>query len=125
MLAADRQPWQMTADYPALAKCLNRFSGNTMPLFLLLLGVIFLVAAIRGNQNDLLDLLKDDFSGDNNFLLWVLSLVILVGVGQFKAVRPISDAFLGLIILVIIIANYKRGGDIFSSFIVQLKSGTS
>ena len=96
-----------------------------MPLFLLLLGIIFLVAAIRGNQNDLLDLLKEDFSGQNNFLLWVMALVILVGLGQFKAIRPVSDAFLGLVILVIIIANYNKTGDLFTKFISQVKSGTS
>lgn len=96
-----------------------------MPIFLLAIAVIFLVASIRGNQNDLIDLLKSDFSGQNNFLLWVLAIVVIVGLGTFKTIRPISDAFLGLVILVIIIANYKGSGDIFSSFITQVKRGTS
>jgi hypothetical protein len=96
-----------------------------MPVFLLIIAVIFLVAAIKGNQNELLTLLKSDFSGQNNFILWVLAIVVIVGLGNFKAIRPISDAFLGLVILVIIVANYKRGGDIFSSFINQVKVGTS
>ena len=96
-----------------------------MPFFLLILGVIFLVTAVRGNQNDLIDLIKSDFSGQNNFFLWVLAIIIIVAVGQFKVIRPISDAFLGMIILVIILANYKNGKDIFSSFISQVKSGMS
>jgi len=90
-----------------------------------MIAVIFLVASIRGNQNDLIDLLKQDFSGQNNFLLWVLAIVVIVGLGTFKPIRPISDAFLGLVILVIIIANYKGSGDIFSSFIAQVRRGTS
>lgn len=96
-----------------------------MPIFLLIIGVIFLVAAVRGNQKDLLDLIRDDFSGQNNFFLWVLAIVIIVALGNFKAIKPISDAFLGLVILVIIVANYKNGKDIFSSFMTQIKNGTS
>lgn len=96
-----------------------------MPIFLLIVGVIFLVAAIRGNQNDLMDLLKSDFGGSNNFLLWVMAIVVIVGLGNFRAIRPVSDAFLGLVILVIVVANYKNGKDIFSSFLSQVKNGTS
>lgn len=90
-----------------------------------MIAVIFLVAAIRGNQNDLIELLKQDFSGQNNFILWVLAIIVIVGLGTFKPIRPVSDAFLGLVILVIIIANYKGSGDIFTSFINQVRSGTS
>lgn len=94
-----------------------------MPFFLLIIGIIFLVAVIRGNQNDLLNLVKSDFGGSNNFLLWVMAIVIIVALGSFKTIRPVSDAFLGLIILVIIVANYKRG-DLFSNFLSQVKRGT-
>jgi hypothetical protein len=96
-----------------------------MPFFLLGIGMIFLVAAIRGNQADLINLLKDDFSGANNFFIWVLAIVVIVALGNIKAIRPISDAFLGLVILVIIVANYRNQGDIFNSFIAQIKAGTT
>lgn len=96
-----------------------------MPLFLLIIGVLFLVAAIRGNQNELIELLKDDFSGKDNFILWVMAIIIIVALGNIKTIKPVSDAFLGLVILVIIVANYRRGGDLFSSFINQVRAGTS
>jgi len=95
-----------------------------MPFFLLIIGAIFLIAAIRGNQGDLFDLLKDDFSGKDNFILWVMAIVIIVAVGNIKAIRPVSDAFLGLVILVIVVANYKKGGNLFNSFLQQVKDGT-
>lgn len=95
-----------------------------MPFFLLIVGAIFLVAAVRGNQEDLLSLVKDDFSGSNNFIYWVMSIVFIAMVGYVKALRPVSDAFLALVILVIIVANYKRG-DLISSFFTQVKNGTS
>lgn len=96
-----------------------------MPIFLLVIGAVFLISAIRGNQCDLIDLLKSDFSGKNNFLLWVMAIVIIVALGTFKAIKPVSDAFLGLVILVIIVAKYKDGKDIFGSFLTQVKNGTS
>lgn len=96
-----------------------------MPYFLLIAGIIFLVTGIRGNQNDLITLLKSDFSGANNFIYWVMAIVVIVMIGYIKVIRPVSDAFLGLVILVIIVANYKRGGDIFSSFINQVRAGTT
>lgn len=96
-----------------------------MPIFLLVVAVIFLVSAVKGSQCELIDLLKSDFSGQNNFILWVLAIVVIVGLGSIKAVKPLSDAFLGLVILVMIVANYKNGHDIVSSFVQQVKNGTS
>jgi len=96
-----------------------------MPVFLILIGSIFLVAAVKGNEGDLISLIKDDFSGSHNFILWVMAIVVIVALGNFKVIKPVSDAFLGLVILVIIVANYGKGQDIFNSFISQVKSGTS
>lgn len=96
-----------------------------MPFFLLIAGIIFLVAAIRGNQGELFSLLKEDFGGDNNFFVWVLAIVVIALLGNIKTIKPVSDAFLGLVILVIIVANYGRNKDLFSSFVDQVKQGTS
>jgi hypothetical protein len=77
-----------------------------MPFVLFLLGVLFLVVAVRGTQAQFFDLIKSEFTGANNFLIWVLAIVILgLMIGYLKAVRPIAHAMIGLIILVMIIAN--------------------
>lgn len=96
-----------------------------MPFFLLFFGVIFMVTAVRGTQGDLFKLLKEDFAGTNNFFVWVLAIVIIVLAGNIRQIKPISDAFLGLVILVIIVANYGRGKDLIGSFVDQVKQGTS
>lgn len=96
-----------------------------MPFFLLFVGIIFMVTAIRGTQGELFTLLKDDFAGTNNFFVWVMAIVIIVLAGNIKAFKPVSDAFLGLVILVIIVANYGRGKDLIGSFLDQVKAGTS
>lgn len=95
-----------------------------MPFALLFFGIIFLVAAYKGNHKELFDLLKDDFSGQDNFFLWVMAIIFLIALGNVKQLKPITDAFLVLVVLAIVLSNSKRG-DIFSSFIKQVKSGTS
>lgn len=94
-----------------------------MPFALLIFGVIFIVAAVRGTDQNLFGLLKDDFTGDKNFFIWVVAIVFIVAVGNVRALRPVSNAFLGLVILVIILQNGKRG--LFQNFIDQVKQGTS
>lgn len=98
-----------------------------MPLALILLGVLFLTAAVRGNKcngqqcSDLLfTTLKSDFTGPNNFIYWGIALFIIGGAGYYKPLKPLSNAFLGLIILVLFISN--RG--FFQKFMDQIQSTT-
>ena len=89
-----------------------------MPLALFLFGVLFLVAAVRGKQADLYAVLKDDFTGPNNFFYWAGSLWVIAAVGYIKELRTLSNAFLGLVILVLMLSH--RG--FFQQFMSQLGS---
>jgi len=93
-----------------------------MPFALIFIGLIFMIAAVKGNHKDLFELLKKDFTGQDNFFVWVLAIIILVAIGNVEKLRPISNAFLGLIVLVIIIGNGKKG--LFENFMSQLRAGT-
>ena len=91
----------------------------------LFIGMMLLIAAWKKKHKELFALLKDDFTGDGNFFYWVLAIIILAALGTYRPIRPVTDAFLGLVILVIIIAPYRKGRDIFSEFRSQIKEGTS
>lgn len=91
----------------------------------LFIGMLFIISAWKDKQSDLFALLQEDFTGQDNFFFWVLAIIILVSIGTFKPIRPITDAFLGLIVLVIVIAPYKNGRDLFAEFTAQIKEGTS
>lgn len=93
-----------------------------MPFALLIFGLVFVVSAIRGTQADLFTLLREDFTGDKNFFVWVLAIILIVAVGNVRVLRPVSNAFLGLVVLVIILRAGKAG--LFESFLSQVKSGT-
>jgi len=88
----------------------------------MIVGLILMVAGIKGTHKDLFAVLKDDFTGSGNFFVWVLACIIVVSVGYIEKVRPVSDAFLTLIILVIILYNGQHG--LFQNFVDQIRDGT-
>ncbi len=91
----------------------------------ILIGGLFAIASLRGTHDDLWKLLKDDFTGEGNFIYWVMAIVFLVALGSFRTIRPVTDAFLGLVILIIVIVPYRDGKDLFGEFLSQVKKGTS
>lgn len=96
-----------------------------MPVFLLLAGVLLMVLAVRGNTTYAINLLKEDVLGTNGFIMWTLAVIIVVSLGNIKSIKPVSDAFLGLIILVIIVYSYKNNSNFFTNFTTQIKEGVS
>jgi branched-subunit amino acid permease len=83
-----------------------------MPFALLTIGLILLVVSVRGTQNDLFDLLKSDVTGPNNYLYWVLAILAVGAVGYIPRLKPVSNAFLVLIVAVI----FLRNGGFFDQF---------
>jgi uncharacterized membrane protein YesL len=96
-----------------------------MPFALILIGLLLVIAATKGKDKtqELVDLFKDDFTGSGNFINWVMAIVFLVLLGNIRAIKPVSDAFLVLIILVMIVANGQKG--LFDNFMRQIREGTS
>jgi hypothetical protein len=79
-----------------------------MPFVFIVLGLLFLVVAIRGTQAAMFGLLKDELWGSNSFVPWAAAILILGALGYARPVRPIADAMIGLIVLVMLLAN--KGG---------------
>lgn len=89
-----------------------------MPLFLLLIGVILTVSGIRGTTEGLGSLLKEDFTGAGNFTAWVFALILASAIGWIPGARPLSTAFLLLIIVAVLL---KSGQGFFSQFQTDMK----
>lgn len=108
-----------------------------MPLVFIAIGAVFLVAAVRGTvldysvsngkvttgssttatgkttaatQPGLISLLKADFTGSNNFLIWILALWVLGALGYVPGFKPIANALLVLVVVVMVIANDNASG---------------
>jgi len=77
-----------------------------VPFVLILVGFGLVSAAWRGQEDKLLAILKDDFTGQNNFVAWLVALIILGSIGSFwEDARPVTDAFLVLVVVALIISQ--------------------
>jgi hypothetical protein len=90
-----------------------------MPFVLIVTGVILLIAAIRNTQQSLFLLLANDFTGKNNFVYWFLSILIIGAIGYIPKLKPVSDGFLILIILVLFL---RKGTGFFDMFSKQVNT---
>lgn len=100
-----------------------------MPLAFLAIGALFLVAGIRGTvgdkdgQSGLVTLLKGDFTGQNNFLMWLVALFVLGALGYIPGFKGIANALLVLVVIVIVIVNDRNGsGGFFATFNAAIKN---
>lgn len=91
-----------------------------MPLAFVIVGILFLVAAVRGKQysDELLQTVKSDFTGPNNFFYWGIALFVIGAVGYYKPLKGLSNAFLTLVIIVLFFSN--KG--FFQSFMEQISA---
>lgn len=83
-----------------------------MPFALAFIGALFLVAGVRNTQGDLFTLLKGDFTGDKNFVYFVVAILAIGFTGYIPRFKPISNAFLILVIIVLFLHN----GGFFAKF---------
>ncbi len=90
-----------------------------MPFVLLALGILFLAVAWNNSQKDLFALLKSEFVGTSSFLPWIAALLILGLAGYIKPIRPVTHAFIVLILIVMVLAN---GGGFFARFNAAIKN---
>jgi hypothetical protein len=87
-----------------------------MPFVLLIAGIVLLIAAVRDSQCQLYGLIQGDFTGDNNFITWFLAILVIGAIGYVPKLKPVSDAFL---ILVIIVLFLRKGTGFFSQLTAQ------
>ena len=93
-----------------------------MPFVLLALGILFFIVSLQGTQGSLFTLLKSEFVGTNSFVVWAAAFVIIGLLGSIKPIRPITHAFLVLMLLVLVLTN---GKGFFSQFNSALRSPVS
>lgn len=89
-----------------------------MPFVLILAGVVLIISAVRNTQQQLFYLLALDFTGPNNFVYWFLSILVIGAIGYVPKLKPLSDGFLILVILVLFLKKGKpgAGGGFFEAF---------
>lgn len=93
-----------------------------MPFALAIIGIVLLVAGVRNQQATLFELVKGDFSGPNNFIFWMVSIFAIGAIGYIPKLKPISTAFLALVIVVLFL---RRGTGFFAQLNTALGNTTT
>lgn len=83
-----------------------------MPFALVIIGLVMIVTGAKGTQNELSEQLVKDFTGEGNFLYWIVSIGAIGSLGYIKSIEPLSRAFMALIIIAMVIRN----GGFFDKF---------
>jgi hypothetical protein len=83
-----------------------------MPFVLLVVGLALVISAYQNTQSQLYALLVQDFTGQGSFTVWVIAILVIGGLGYIKPIKPITDAFLILVIIVLFLSN----GGFFAKF---------
>jgi hypothetical protein len=90
-----------------------------MPFALIIVGIVLVTAGVRNTTSDLFTLVKGDFStanGQESFLSWLVAILIVGSLGYIEELKPLSRAFLVLLIVVLFLSN----GGFFDKFNRQL-----
>src|SRR3954447_10304924 len=97
-----------------------------MPFVFGFIGVVFIIAGVRGTSGELSDLLKGDVTGRDSFVYWLLAIGVLGALGYVDSFRTLSRALLALVLVVLVLTRGKeqgRGG-LFSKFNEAIKEVT-
>ncbi|MDE2104364.1 MAG: hypothetical protein KGL39_44410 [Patescibacteria group bacterium] len=87
-----------------------------MPIFLIVAGLYFMIAGIRGSQDQVATLLQGDLTGQGSFVAWILAILVVGAVGYVDDLQPVSDSFLALLLVVLLLSN----GGFFTKFFPAL-----
>lgn len=100
-----------------------------MPFALLIIGGVLLVSAARGTVTQgpngspgLFTLLESDFTGQNNFVFWFVTILAIGAVGYIQKLRPLSVAFLTLTIIVLFL---RKGTGFFAQALSAISATQS
>jgi UDP-N-acetylmuramyl pentapeptide phosphotransferase/UDP-N-acetylglucosamine-1-phosphate transferase len=100
-----------------------------MPFVFIIAGIVLLVSGVRGQSSNLLTLVKGDLTGSNNFIYWIVSILVIGSIGYIDDLKSLSRAFLVLVIVVLVLNEDKNGvGGFFTSFqsaITSITKGVS
>ena len=95
-----------------------------MPIFILFVGIILVAVGINDKLPNLVALVKEDFRPSGNvpgFHVWILAIAAAGAIGYIKPLKGFANAFLVLIIVVLILSN----GGFFDKFTAAIQGNSN
>lgn len=82
-----------------------------MAIALIAIGLLLVVSAAQNTQGTLFSLIKQDLTGQNSFLEWILAIFLVGAIGFIPKLKGLSTALLALVLLAIFL---KKGNGFFA-----------
>lgn len=89
-----------------------------MPFLFIVAGLVMIISAVKGTQTQLLALLKADVTGKNNFIYWMLAILVIGSVGYIKELKPLAVALMVLVVIVLFLDSQ----GVFTQFVSAINS---
>jgi len=70
-----------------------------MPFVLIIIGLLFLISAVRGTQDYLAALIRSEFIGQGSFTYWVVVIILVGAIGYVDKFKKVSTGLLALILI--------------------------
>jgi hypothetical protein len=86
-----------------------------IPFVFLLIGAVFVVAGVRGQAQQVGEILKSDFTGQPNYLTWIIAVAAVGLLLTNSYTEKVGTAFFALLLVVLFLSN--RG--FFAEFSAQ------
>lgn len=100
-----------------------------MPFVLILVGLLIVIAGFQNTYKELGTQLASDFTGQNNFTWYLVSIFVVGAIGyaggKNSSLQNFSRAFMALIIVAMVLANSKAGNNFFDALTKQIQAGTN
>lgn len=71
----------------------------------LIIGLLLIISGFRGKTDEFVQTVKEDFTGQPNFLVWVAAVFAIGSLGAIKPLKPVSDGLFVLVLVVLILSN--------------------
>jgi len=98
-----------------------------MPFLLIAVGLVLIVTSLRDTHAQLGAQLASDFTGQQNFTVWILAIGSVGALGYVENLRTFSHYFLALIIIALILSNkgfFQKFSEQFNAGPLALPAGT-
>jgi|SRR5580658_104583 hypothetical protein len=86
-----------------------------MPFVFGIIGILLIVAGVRGQTMQLFSLVKSDFSGSPNYFEWMIAIFLVGAIGYIKRLSTISRMFMILVMAGLLYENKS----VFSELVTQ------
>jgi len=76
-----------------------------MPLLFLGIGTVLILTGLKGDPAKLWSLIQGDFTGTNNFIYWLIAILVLGSLGYVESLKGLSRLFVILLMIVLLLDN--------------------